>query len=468
MTRTRTYAERNVAFESWCGCIVCCPRRFGRATATGDSRCPNHGERSRPGAPPARPVPAPVARRVVRWPGLPEMVERMAAGRYREFEILEEVGVGSFARVYRVRAPGHKQPLALKLATGARMSPDAIKRAVREVAILRTLTNPHVVRLHGSSIGSDHFYLLMDYLEGRQLDQFHRFDTPMDVESALTLMLQVCMGLAEAHAKGVVHRDLKPANIWVEPDGTAKILDFGLARAWGVPWAFGANATAARTLVGTPHYCQPEQLHTDELSPASDVYSLATILYELLSGHPVLFANRAITEVVEELRDNPVAWLDAHVNRPAIPITSYAHCADLPRPLVALLESALSKDPAARPADAGVLGSMLGTIAYRDLGAVEPARIRVGAPGAGEQDHLLVPGRRILGSSTDADVRVDHPAIVPQHLILDWSGSPRPVHLRAGDGGPVWLRGGALTHPVEVGGGDVFTLGPCTLRILYP
>ena len=167
-------------------------------------------------------------------------------GRYREFEILEEIGSGSFARVYKVRAPGHRKPLALKLATDTRLAEDVIKRAIREVAVLRSMTNPHVVRLHGSSVGEDHFYVLMDYLEGLQLNQFHNFDEAMRAGEALKLILQAAMGLAEAHAQGVVHRDIKPDNIWVTPDGTVKVLDFGLARAWGVPWAFGTNATAAR------------------------------------------------------------------------------------------------------------------------------------------------------------------------------------------------------------------------------
>jgi serine/threonine-protein kinase len=394
--------------------------------------------------------------------------ETLAGGRYREFEILELVGEGSFARVYRVRAPGHKEPLALKLASNAKMSPDAIKRAVREVAILRTLGNPHVVRLHGSSIGADHFYLLMDYLEGKQLDRFHNFDLPMDPELAVGIMQQVCMGLAEAHAKGVVHRDLKPANIWLEPDGTAKILDFGLARAWGVPWAFGANATAARTLVGTPHYCQPEQLGSPELSPASDVYSLATILYELLSGHPVLFPNRRVTEVVDELRDNPIQWLDAHVNKPVAPITQYPECAQLPESILAILEASLAKDPGFRPQDAGKLGSALGNILYKDFGAVEPARIRLRSEALGEQDRLLIPGRRFLGSAIDADLRVQAEGLQPQHVILDWSGSPRPVQLRPAGDASVLLEGKPVTGPVYVEAGQRYTAGPLTLEILYP
>lgn len=183
---------------------------------------------------------------------------------FEDFEILEELGAGAFARVYKVLGPDSDEPLALKLTAVPNMTDDMVKRALREIAVLRSMTNPHTVRLHGSSIGEGYFYLLMDYLQGQQLDHAHDFDEPMAAGEAMRLVLQACMGLAEAHAKGVVHRDVKPANIWLVDDGTIKILDFGFARAWGVPWAYGTNATAARTVVGTPHYCQPEQLFTDQ------------------------------------------------------------------------------------------------------------------------------------------------------------------------------------------------------------
>jgi serine/threonine-protein kinase len=308
----------------------------------------------------------------------------------------------------------------------------------------------------------------MDYLEGKQLDRFHNFDTPMEPAQAVSIIQQACMGLAEAHARGVVHRDLKPANIWIQPDGTVKVLDFGLARAWNAPWAFAANATAARTLVGTPHYCQPEQLNSDELTPASDVYSLATILYELLSGHAALFEGKPVTEVVDELRDSPVQWLDAHVNRPVVPIQDYAWCADLPESILAVLEASLAKVPAFRPSDAGKLGSALGNILYKDLGHVEPARVRLMLPDGQEQDVLLIPGRRILGSALDADIRLDQPGIAPHHLIIDWSGSPRPAQLRAAEDASVTCSGEELPGPVFPETDQIFTVGSVQLRILYP
>ncbi|MBV1861499.1 MAG: serine/threonine protein kinase [Nannocystaceae bacterium] len=389
-------------------------------------------------------------------------------GRYREFEILEEIGSGSFARVYKVRAPGHRRPLALKLATDTRLAEDVIKRALREVAVLRSLTNPHVVRLHGSSVGSDHFYVLMDYLEGLPLGEFHDFDEPMQAGEALKIVLQVAMGLAEAHAQGVVHRDLKPENIWVTPDGTVKVLDFGLARAWGVPWAFGTNATAARTVVGTPHYCQPEQLLTDQLTPASDIYSLATILYEMLSGHAVLFEHYRVSEVVEALQESPLAWLDAHATRGMQPIGRYPGCAGLPNSLLELLRESLDPEPTKRPQDAGVFASRVAEILHDDLEAVAAGEVTIVGPSGPPQCHMLLPGRRTLGRRLDADITVLAPEMADTHVLLDWSGSPRPVQVRAYDGAELTYNGDPARGVITAEPGDVFGVGALSFVVATP
>jgi len=387
---------------------------------------------------------------------------------YRDFEILAEAGVGSFAHVYKVLAPGYDRPLALKVADNPRMSEDMIKRAIREVAVLRSLSNPHVARLHGSSIGADHFYVLMDYVEGQQLDHFHDFDEPMSVGEALRIVMQACMGLAEAHAQGVVHRDVKPANIWIETDGTVKLLDFGLARAWGVPWAYGTNATAARTVVGTPHYCQPEQLVTDQLTPASDVYSLATILYEMLCGYAVLFPHRHVTEVVEALRDNPIAWLDAHAMRNMVPITRYPGCGGLPDALLDLLRRSLAKDPLVRPQTAGEMASTLGSILCDDLDAMPSARVRVLAPGGRPADLALAPGRRSLGAAPSCELVVPGCG-VDVGALVDWSGADRPMQIRPlGVHVELSCNGEPLRRPMFVEPGDVFALGAAYFVLAYP
>ncbi|MCX4245628.1 serine/threonine protein kinase [Paraliomyxa miuraensis] len=387
---------------------------------------------------------------------------------FENFEILNEIGRGAFARVYEVLSPDSDEPVALKLTALPNMSVDLVQRAIREIAVLRTLSSPHVVKLHGSSIGEGYFYLVMELLQGQQLNEHHAFDEPMQVAEAVDLMLQVCVGLTEAHAKGVVHRDIKPANLWIQPDGLVKLLDFGLARAWGVPWVYGRNATAARTVVGTPHYTQPEQLYTHELTPASDVYSLATILYELLSGHAVLFAHQTVSEVIEALHDNPLAWLDAHASREMVPITRYPGCAGLPDTLLQLLERALAKDPQQRPQLAGHFASALGDILHYDLGATPAAEVQIRTSGSW-RSVPLIPGRRRVGAGEICAVQVTGRELLDVHAHIEWSGFPRLAQIRpAAPGAPITIDGLAVDRVATIRPDAEVQVGPTPLRFVYP
>lgn len=387
---------------------------------------------------------------------------------FEDFDVLAEIGEGAFSRVYKVLGPDSDQPVALKLTATPAAADDMIKRALREIAVLRSMSNEHTVRLHSSNIGDGYFWISMEYLSGQQLDHFHRFGEPMNVARAVDLILQASMGLAEAHAKGVVHRDVKPANLWVDPTETVKVLDFGFARAWGVPWAYGTNATQARTVVGTPHYCQPEQLFTDQLTPASDVYSLATILYELLSGHAVLFEHQTVPEVIEALHDDPMGWLDAHAIRDTVPITRYPGCGGLPDSLLALIERSLAKDPAARPQQAGTLASALGSILVEDLGAAAAATVLVDGP-MGRTECTLLPGRRRIGTGEFCDVIIAGGEVSDVHAIADWSGAPRHVHLRpAGPGLRMRVDDEEISGAVFLQPGAIVTIGSTRLEVAYP
>jgi len=387
---------------------------------------------------------------------------------FADFEILELIGEGAFARVYKALAPNTEQPVALKLTATSTSDSDMVKRALREIAVLRSLTNEHTVRLHGSSIGEDHFWIAMEYLQGQQLDDFHPFGEPMNVAKAVDILVQASMGLAEAHAKGVVHRDIKPSNLWVTREGMVKVLDFGFARAWGVPWAYGTNATTARSVVGTPHYCQPEQLFTDQLTPASDVYSLATVLYELLSGYAVLFEHQTVPDVIEALYDDPMGWLDAHAIRDTVPINGYPGCGGLPDRLVALLNKALAKEPAKRPQQAGTLASALGEILVDDLGATPAATVLIDGP-MGRTESRLLPGRRRIGAGEFCDIIVAGGEVSDVHATLDWSGSPRVAHLiPAGPGSRIRLDDEAITAAAFVHPGSIIGIGSSTLEVAYP
>ncbi len=382
--------------------------------------------------------------------------------------IVRVIGVGSFARVYEVEVPGHDQRLALKLTREPVTAGDQAQRALREITILRTLTNPHVVRTFDCGLRPDgHIYLLMDLLEGSSLDVWHDFKAPLHPAQAVTIVHQACLGLAEAHAMGIVHRDVKPENVFVERDGQIKMLDFGLARSFDGTPVVGVNASEAHLVVGTPHYSQPEQLRTRVLSPASDVYSLAMILYELLSARAPFWDDRTLAEVKHDLRNEPAAWLRAHMNTSAVPLDRQPGCEDLPEALVRGIERALDKDPHRRPPNAGALANILGLVLHRDMGIPVAATLRVLHPDDSLDDRLFLPGSYRIGSGARCEIKLRDDRVPHIHAVLEWSGVPNRPHLRPlGEGGLVRVNDHPISHPVELGENDEFSVGQTRMAVV--
>lgn len=383
--------------------------------------------------------------------------------------IKDVLGKGSFACVYRVEVDGHETDLALKLTRKPVTAGDEAQRALREITILRSLTNPHVVRTFDCGLRPDgHIYMLMDCLEGAPLDGWTNFSEPLHPAQAVTIVHQACLGLAEPHSKGIVHRDVKPENIFVEANGQIKVLDFGLARSFDGSPVIGVNATSQHMVVGTPHYSQPEQLQTRVLKPASDVYSLATILYELLSACSPFHADMTLAQVKDALREDPIAWLKAHAEAPVIPIAARNGCDDLPEALQSALSRALDKDPEARPPDAGAFANVLGMILHRDLDIPVAATLKVLHPDGSLEDRLFLPGSYRIGHGERCQIKLRDDSVMKLHAILEWSGMPNRPHLRpvAGDGS-VKVNDQPMRHPVELGPEDEFSVGKYRLAVSF-
>src|SRR5690554_1911266 len=216
-----------------------------------------------------------------------EELELRPGDHYDQFEIVRVLGKGSYARVFAARHPNYPGGpgglIALKLSRTPLTSETTAIRALREIRALQSLHNPHVVHILDHGMGSDErWYMVMELLEGCTLLEDHDFDIAMLPSEAIHLIYQACVGVDEAHRQGIVHRDIKPENLWIQQKTRQlKVLDFGLARAWDPSVTVGEQATVGHMLIGTPHYAQPEQVHSGVLTPASDVYSLGIVLYEL-------------------------------------------------------------------------------------------------------------------------------------------------------------------------------------------
>jgi serine/threonine protein kinase/TolB-like protein/Tfp pilus assembly protein PilF len=203
------------------------------------------------------------------------------------YRTVRELGHGGMGTVYfAVRDDdAYRKDVAIKVVRMG-MDTEAIVRAFRtERQILATLDHANIARLlDGGTTDDGRPYFVMDYVEGLPLDEYcdtHRLSIP----ERLTLFMTVCAAVHYAHLHGVVHRDLKPANILVSPNGVPKLLDFGIAKVLNPDESSVTTGilSAARPL--TPAYASPEQIRGEQITPASDVYSLGVMLYELLTGH---------------------------------------------------------------------------------------------------------------------------------------------------------------------------------------
>jgi serine/threonine protein kinase len=199
------------------------------------------------------------------------------AGRY---EVIEELGWGGMGRVYKVYDQKIKEVVALKLIhPEISLNEKAIDRFRNELRFARKIGHRHVCRMFDLGEEDHQFYITMEYVEGENLKSFIRRSGQLAPRKAISLTRQVCEGLAEAHRLGIIHRDLKPQNIMIDREGSARIMDFGIAR-----FTEAEGLTGSGALIGTPEYMAPEQVETKDVDKRADLYALGVILYEMVTG----------------------------------------------------------------------------------------------------------------------------------------------------------------------------------------
>jgi feruloyl esterase len=217
-----------------------------------------------------------------------EANDPMVGRQFGAYKLLRRIGQGGMAAVFLAsRADDeYRKLVAVKLVQPGLDSRDLLNRFRNERQTLAGLDHPNIVKLlDGGSTPDGLPFLVMDYVEGSPIDEYcdqHR----LSVDDRLHLFSKVCDAVQYAHHKLVVHRDLKPSNILVVADGTPKLLDFGIAKVLDTEVsAQGLLMTQTGTRCMTPAYASPEQMHGTSVTPATDIYSLGVVLYELLTGH---------------------------------------------------------------------------------------------------------------------------------------------------------------------------------------
>ena len=240
------------------------------------------------------------------------------------YQILAKLGEGGMGEVYRARDTRLDRDVALKILPEAvARDPDRVARFAREARTLAALNHPHIAQLHGLEEAGEVRALVMELVDGEDLSQLIARG-PLPLDEALPIARQIADALEAAHDAGIIHRDLKPANIKVRPDGTVKVLDFGLAKALEPAVAAASDQFASPTItspaqmthagmiLGTAAYMSPEQARGRVLDRRTDVWAFGCVLFEMLTGSRA-FSGEDVTETLAAIMksDPPMARLPA-------------------------------------------------------------------------------------------------------------------------------------------------------------
>jgi serine/threonine-protein kinase len=356
-------------------------------------------------------------------------------GKYRVERL---IGRGGMGEVYEARHTVVGRRFAIKfLKQGLTSGPDAHARFLREAQAAGALDNEHIAAVVDFDLAADGApFLVMEYLNGESLAAVLRREGVLPVRRALGILLQVCDGLAAAHAAGIVHRDLKPDNLFLVTRSDApelvKILDFGVAKL--VRAEPDGSETQSGAVLGTPLYMAPEQARGEKsVDFRVDIHALGVIAYELLSGqrpHPGDGYNAILAHIL---------------TRPVRPLREL--CPDLPEALLRAVERALAFEPSARQESVAALAAELSPLAGREVVA-QGAQFDLRRPQA------VKPGDATLATSADAHAPADgtlQSAIGDARSLGSSSVGPRrrlwPVGVVAAIAAAVWLLGRGNSAP---------------------
>jgi eukaryotic-like serine/threonine-protein kinase len=278
--------------------------------------------------------------------------ERLSAALPDRYRIERELGAGGMATVYLAQDLKHERRVAIKVLKPELAAVLGAERFIVEIRTTAALQHPHILPLFDSGEADGFLYYVMPYIQGETIREKLNRETQCGVDESVRITREVADALDYAHRNGVIHRDIKPENILLH-DGRAMVMDFGIALA--VSAAAGGRMTETGLSLGTPHYMSPEQATAEkEITGRSDVYSLATVLYEMLTGNPP-YVGASAQQIIMKI-----------ITEPAEPVTR--HRKSVPLNVAAALAHALEKLPADRFDSARTFSDALANVSY-DSGA---------------------------------------------------------------------------------------------------
>ncbi|MCB9434200.1 MAG: serine/threonine protein kinase [Ardenticatenaceae bacterium] len=277
--------------------------------------------------------------------------EQVLNGRYR---LIKRIGSGGMSIVYQAQDMSLGRLVAIKMLHESLTGDEGfLRRFQREAHAAANLSHPNIVTVH--DIGQDGYkhYIVMEYVDGRTLKQiirdYKKQGQTMPISRALQLVVQICSGIGYAHRSNLVHCDVKPQNILVTRDDRVKVADFGIAQALSE----ATHHDQPSRVWGTPQYFSPEQAQGHPTTPASDVYAIGVVLYEMLTGELPFQADSHTALALKHIQEHP-------------PLASELNPA-VPPQLDQIINKVLAKEPAGRYRTAGQLGRILSAYRERSL-----------------------------------------------------------------------------------------------------
>jgi len=255
------------------------------------------------------------------------LVGQVLAGRY---EIVEEIGVGGMAVVYKAKCRVLNRYVAIKLLReDLKNDADFVKRFNIEAQAAASLTHHNIVSVFDVGTDNGLHYIVMEYVEGQTLKEYIDEKHELPWREAVDIAMQICKGLEVAHKNSIVHRDIKPHNIMRTDEGVIKVTDFGIARA-----NVQETMTAEDSAIGSVHYISPEQARGGFVDHRSDIYSLGIVLYEMLTGRVPFDNESPVTIAIKHIQEKPVPPCEYNIS--------------IPMPLEQAVLKSISKEPSQR------------------------------------------------------------------------------------------------------------------------
>ena len=222
-----------------------------------------------------------------------QYIGRLLDGRY---EILEVIGTGGMAVVYKARCHRLNRLVAIKILKDEFARDEEFRRRFRaEGEAVAMLSNPNIVQVYDVSTSEDANYIVMELIDGISLKQYMEKKGVLNWKETLHFALQIATGLEHAHSRGIVHRDIKPHNVMVLKNGSVKVMDFGIAR------VMNKSNTLTKEALGSVHYISPEQAKGGHTDNRSDIYSLGVVMYEMMAGRPPYDGESAVAVAIKHI-----------------------------------------------------------------------------------------------------------------------------------------------------------------------